>query len=72
MKKAKFRQQEESKYLHEGDTYRPGIDLQMQPIDGNGSIPSPPCVEPAYLVVFVCFFNLETTGLGWNADVMQL
>ena len=68
MKKAKFRQQEESKTLHEGDTYRPGIDLQVQPIDRNGSISLAPCVESAY--IFFLFRN-DRSWLGCRCAVIN-
>ena len=68
--KAKFRQSEESRTVREGVTYKSGVDLETTPTETQAnSIPPPPTVDHSASRIF---FDLETTGLGRDADIVQI
>lgn len=66
-RKRLFQEKESASELREGDTYSPDVDMQEQPATAQVVIPPPPKCSGAKV-----FFDLETTGLGHKADIVQL
>ena len=69
LKRGQFHQQEEALSVREGVTYLPDVDLQSRPATATAVIPPAPNVSDNDHYVF---FDLETTGLGRDADITQL
>ena len=61
---------EASSNVREGPTYKPAIDLEAQPTTATiATVPGPISLTGKEPVVFL---DLETTGLGQDADICQL